>query len=528
MKKPIYLLMLFLVSTFAYSQPKLSSLPSAKATVFLDFDGQYVTATPWQGGNSFYCSPSGLDDRKVTEVFNRVAEDFRPFEINITTDSSVFLQAPLDQRVRIIVTPTSQWFPNVGGVSFTGSFIWGDGTPAFVFPDKLAYSSKIIAEAISHETGHTLGLSHQSKYNDNCGLLEVYNEGKGAGQIGWAPIMGNSYYKNVSSWNNGPTPNGCQADQDNLSIITGINGFGYRTDDHFDDPALGATPIEMNGNRLAAGGIISTNTDKDVFEMNIEEGSSLTLNAVPFAVDNSNSGANLDVKVTLLDDDFKVLRVYDPGDRLDVAIDTLVDPGKYYLVVAGSANENNTGYGSLGSYNISGEYMAIRIMPIRELKLTGIADGNNHLLSWNIISDEPLAALEVEVSYDDVNFKSLANVAIDERKFSFSPMQTGEAYYRIRAQTVIGETRYSNVVTLKQAFVNGGITVRSNVVSGQIEIIASEDYRFILADLNGRVLKKGSGAEGSNSITLPQVSSKIFVIQIISNSQRITQRIVRM
>ena len=38
---------------------------------------------------------------KLTEIFNRVSEDYRPFDINITTDIDVFIAAPFDKRIRV-------------------------------------------------------------------------------------------------------------------------------------------------------------------------------------------------------------------------------------------------------------------------------------------------------------------------------------------------------------------------------------------------------------------------------------------
>ena len=71
MKKTIALLLtIFLLTTEAIAVPKLSSYPAAPATIFLDFDGHYVQSTVWNGGNSFYCAPSGLTDPQITEVFN--------------------------------------------------------------------------------------------------------------------------------------------------------------------------------------------------------------------------------------------------------------------------------------------------------------------------------------------------------------------------------------------------------------------------------------------------------------------------
>src|SRR5450432_2838423 len=310
------LLMMFVFK--ASCLPVLSSLPSAKATIFLDFDGQRVQASAWNSGNSFNCAPSGLSDAQITEIFNRVSEDYRPFNINITTDSTKFLAAPLTQRIRIIITPTSGWYTGVGGVSYTGSFIWGDDTPGFVFCDRLGpNNTKMVAECCTHESGHTVGLSHQAKYDDSCTLLTVYNVGTGTGQTGWAPVMGNSYYENFSGWSNGPTPSGCTADQDNLSIITSANGFTYRPDDHSDDPNVNPTPVIIVNSQFSNDGIITTNIDKDVFKFNLIQAGTLHLDATPFSVGPNNDGADLDVKVELLNSALQVIQVYDPVDILN-------------------------------------------------------------------------------------------------------------------------------------------------------------------------------------------------------------------
>ena len=233
-KTILFILLCFFANT-TFAIPKLSSLPTATATIYLDFDGQTVTSSLWNGGMPLVCVAPSLTDAQISEIFNRVSEDYRPFNINITTDSLKFLAAPLTQRMRVIITPTSSWKPNVGGISYIGSFTWGDDTPAFVFSDRLGpNNSKYIAECCSHESGHTIGLSHQSKYDANCNLTETYNTGNGIGETGWAPVMGNSYGKNMTGWNDGPTPYGCSNTQDNLSIITSTNGFTYRADDYSD------------------------------------------------------------------------------------------------------------------------------------------------------------------------------------------------------------------------------------------------------------------------------------------------------
>src|SRR5687768_11866612 len=81
----------------AYAQvPVLNSYPSASATVYLDFDGQYVTGTSWNWGGPINAQPATISVTAMQEIFNRVAEDYRPFNINITTDSTVYTNAPFN------------------------------------------------------------------------------------------------------------------------------------------------------------------------------------------------------------------------------------------------------------------------------------------------------------------------------------------------------------------------------------------------------------------------------------------------
>lgn len=524
------ILLSVLITTFkASALPLFSSLPSAQATIFLDFDGHYVSASSWNGGNPLDCAPSGLTDVQITEVFNRVSEDFRPFDINITTDSLTFLAAPLTRRIRIIITPTSSWFPNVGGVSYTGSFTWGDDTPGFVFSDKLGpYRPKMIAECCSHESGHTLGLSHQAKYSGTCTLLATYNDGIGTGETGWAPVMGNSYYRNFSGWNNGPTPSGCTADQDNLSIITSYNGFTYRKDDHSDDPHVNPTILPLINNSFANAGIISTNIDKDVFKINLVTFGNLHLDALPFSVGLNNDGADLDIKLTLLDGSMQPIKVYDDSTTLGAVIDTTLNAGNYFLMVEGAGNANISNYGSLGSYSISGIATPLNVTPVRQVLLSGRVDKSAHDLSWSIISDEPINNLILESSPDGAIFSTLAALLSGSKEYAYTPGLKGNIYYRLKAVSAAGETVYSNVISLKPGVEESKKFKISNAVHNLITVYAPEKFEYKLADMSGRILMNGKGQAGINTIDINNHPNGIYVIQIISNNQRSTERILRL
>ena len=524
----VILILTFLATSKSYSLPKLSSLPSAKATIYFDFDGQTVTGTSWNGGSTFYCEPAVLSDAQITEIFNRISEDYRPFNINITTDSTVFLAAPLAQRVRIIVTPTSDWYPGVGGVSFTGSFVWGDDTPGFVFTNRLGNAPKLIAECCTHESGHTVGLSHQAKYNGDCNLISTYNEGTGLGETSWAPVMGNSYYRNLSGWNNGPTPYGCTNDQDNLSIITSRNGFTYRLDDHSNDPSDNPTVLSISNNQFSSEGIITTNSDKDVFKINLSKNGVLRVDANPYSVGPNNEGADLDMEVTLLNSNKNVVRVFNPEDKLNISIDTTLMAGDYFLVVNGSGNANTSNYGSLGSYRIAGTYSPLSVTPISQVLLSGEVEKDKHDLSWSIIADEPIKNLSIESSSDGSIFNTLTTVSVADKNFSYAPMLSENIFYRLKVISVTGQESYSNVIPLKKIVERSKTFSINSIVTTEITVNTSENFQYQLADMSGRIVKTGKAEAGSTSINIKNSPNGIYILQIICNSQKTTQRIVKL
>ena len=516
------LLFTFLISANAFSLPKLNSYPAATATIFLDFDGHSVIGSSWNNGNPLFCAPSGLTDPQITEVFNRVAEDYRPFNINITTDSAKFLAAPLNRRIRIIITPTSGWTSGVGGISYVGSFTWGDDTPGFVFSDRLGPNSpKYIGECCSHESGHTVGLSHQSTYDTNCNLTETYCMGTGAGEVSWAPIMGNSYYRNMTGWNDGPTPYGCANTQDNLTIITSQNGFTYRTDDYAE--TMNAGTYSVGSNSFNVDGIIATSTDKDAFKYTVSQTAAFHMDAVPFNVGGNYIGANLDMKIMLYNGS-TLIRTYDPPASMSITIDTTLNAGTYYFLVDGTGNSNTSNYGSLGSYTLTGFNGPL---PIHDITLNGTTDKDKHNLGWTIIADEPIKTQVVEVSTDGIIFKPLYTLSSTAKAFSYVPYNSGMLYYRIKVTSVIDQTAYSNIVALKVTGKPEKLFTVSTFVQNEITVNAYENYQYRLSDANGRMIAIGNGTKGMNRINVDNKPSGLYILQLFSNNEKQTERIIK-
>jgi hypothetical protein len=319
--------------------PRNSS--TTASVILLDFDGQTVANTSWNFNRPIVCAPANLSSTDIENIVQRVGIDFSPFNIIVTTSETVYNSAPVTKRMRVIVTETWEWFGQAGGTSFVGSFTWGDNTPCFVFSSLLNYNVKNISEAASHETGHTLGLYHQSLYDAGCNKISEYNSGTGTGEIGWAPIMGVGYYRNLTIWHNGPNAYGCSTMQDDISVIAAVTGL--KTDD-FGNTTQSAATIS---NSVA--GMINSNSDVDMFKVTLTGSHTITLSPVSTGI--NNESGDLDM----------ILKVYNSQGTLISTIDnttllsasTVLPQGTYYLSAGTVSNINISNYSMIGNYTLS-------------------------------------------------------------------------------------------------------------------------------------------------------------------------------
>jgi hypothetical protein len=505
-----YLTILFQVLVYlpVESQvPMLSSYPSASATVFLDFDGQYVSGSVWNWSGPIDAQPSGFNTADITEMFNRVAEDFRPFDLNITTDSTYYFNAPVNHRIRIIITPTSQWYGAAGGVAFVGSFNWGDNTPAWVFSALLGNRVKYVAEAISHETGHTLGLQHQSSFDVNCNKVAEYASGQGAGEIGWAPIMGVGYYQNLTTWHIGPNTAGCNSIQNDFDVVSTQNGFGLRPDDYGNDIAA-ATEVVMSGNSFVSSGLINASDDIDAFKMTVTNTTHFTLTAIPQNVGAGDAGANIDIKVVLLNNT-DTIGTYNPSTLLNAGIDTTLNAGNYYLLINGVGNIYHNDNGSLGVYTLNGALATA--LPLVNFALQGSVLNDQHQLAWSFQSNEAVQQIFLESSEDGQHFITLAKINPAAKYFSYQPLAYGDIYYRLKAVTNANQQGYfSNTIVLKGKSVSGKLKVAGQR-PGEIIVNSSGNFIYELFNAGGQLSGKGKLQQGLNYLPAPNVQGLLFL-----------------
>jgi hypothetical protein len=348
---------------------ELHSKLGSNRVIYLDFDGHTISGTAWNTNGkpaTVNITPydtdgktsnwSSTEQNVVREVWARVAEDYAPFDVDVTTQapaaSAITRSSASDQQygTRVVIDPTT-WYQSgcgCGGVAYVG--VYDNSSqhsyyqPALVFTKGVGTGAKNIAEAASHEAGHNVGLSHD-------GTSSVgYYVGHGA----WAPIMGVGYSKAISQWSKGEYT-GANNKEDDFAVI-GQHGLALRADDH-GNGTNNATALTLGS---TVKGIYANDSDVDTFRIDLAAGT------FTFAANSAATGGDLDIKLQLLNSSGAVVATADPASGqsnagtptgLSASIRRQVTAGRYYLRIenTGYGNPLNTGYstyGSRGAYSV--------------------------------------------------------------------------------------------------------------------------------------------------------------------------------
>jgi hypothetical protein len=348
--------------------PIRHSKPGSPNTLYLDFNGGVVKDTDWLktldclpiDGDGDLTTFSPEEQACIVEIWERVAENYAPFDIDITTEEPASYADNHTGHAMITgeTDRNGQQNPNYGYGGIAHLDVFGDDNYGartnivFVtFYDMKYHQYSDVANAISHEFGHNLGLLHDGRDKDE------YYGGHGRGLRSWSPIMGHGL-TTVAHWSKGEYT-GATNNEDDLAIIA--SNLGYLPDDYGDTTAT-ASELKLENGTYAADGTIGAPGDVDVFSFTSDY-PALRIVVRPRVVNGTSTGGRSDIQYELLDKTGKVLKTvnilcYNYAE--DLFID--IKPGeKYYLRVTGVGygdpmNATPTGYtayGSRGNYRVT-------------------------------------------------------------------------------------------------------------------------------------------------------------------------------
>jgi hypothetical protein len=411
---------------------QLHSNPLASKILYLDFNGHTTTGTAWNSaygvssintaafdfdGNSSSFSNDEL--LRIQYIWQRVSEDFSPFNINVTTQdpgiaaltNSGGSDTTWGQRA-VIGGSSYDWMKaSAGGLSYVNVFGNAYYASSFVFEEQLANGNeKYTAEAISHELGHALGLSHDGT------SAEAYYRGQGSGATGWASIMGAGYYQPVTQWSKGEYA-GANNKQDDLAILSNsTNKAGYRADDY---GSSAASAFQLAGTRFSQFGLITTSSDSDWFRFSTGSGDvSLAISNATQAFLNTGAGfsstllagrsPNLDISASLYRaSDLALVATSNPADSLAAAFNLYLNAGTYLLSIDGVGfgdplTNGYSDYASLGQYLLTGTVVAPPTLLVSQTSLATSEAGGSASFTVKL-SQAPTATVVVNLSCSDAS-----------------------------------------------------------------------------------------------------------------------------
>ena len=317
------------------------SKAGAPTVIYCNFEGEEVNQPLWSA-SIINAAPSGLSSSEVEEILKLVAEDFAPFDVNVTNDRSVYNSTSIYKRVMCISTPTDTASPGAGGVAYVNSFR----------DDLVCWDFNLDGDTISHEVGHTLNLDHHGDSSQNA---PEYHNGHTSESREWGPIMGSAFEASMVQWSDGNYTSATNSNQDDLYLITNY-GLSYRADDYGNDSSTGED-ISISNMPVTRNGIIERNTDIDVFNVTY-----FSLGKVQVAgTGREGAQSNLDVNMSILDSDGIIVYTQTSDTSDDAITELILEPGSYQIRVQGDSSGNPNGnpatgwssYGSLGQYQLN-------------------------------------------------------------------------------------------------------------------------------------------------------------------------------
>lgn len=349
---------------------RLSSDPLAQVNITLSF-------SPRSGqDNQSVQAYSATEKIAIQHIWAQVAQDFAPFNVNVTTDFMRYgwgdMLVSVSRHNTNLNVDSDKIRSDVDFKTFTDRNS-SEETIGFVpvHVNYLERNPKVVAHTISHMIGHILGLRDEtdrqpsSPYfipmpphapeDDHIYYKYMPYAGHQTPAGRWSPIMGYPSDADVRQFSRGEYP-GAVNQSDSFAIMQ-RNGLPLRTDDHGGTwPTASALTITP-GTPAVISGVLERANDRDLFAIQAAPGL-LQAGLTP-----SFGSANANYALRLFDNRGVQIAIANPRNSLVGSFRYIIRaPGTYYLLVtpeAVAADANGPGipaYGNRGAYTLTANY----------------------------------------------------------------------------------------------------------------------------------------------------------------------------
>jgi hypothetical protein len=198
---------------------------------------------------------------------------------------------------------------------------------------------------------------------------------------------------------------------------------------------------------------------------------------------------------------------------------------------------NNVNYAGCASYY---KMNLATLLPIEWNYFTAKLEKNQPVLTWSA-QFEANMKFDVERSNDNVNFTAIAQVVSNNTKqYTYTDSKLAAntvAYYRIKATSVTGAVKYTEIKTLKTAGTTATATVYPNpvrnVATVQFQSEKSELQTVRVSNAAGQqmIARQVNAVKGANTIQLTEAAgwnAGVYFLEVVtSNGVSSAQRFVK-
>jgi hypothetical protein len=214
------------------------------------------------------------------------------------------------------------------------------------------------------------------------------------------------------------------------------------------------------------------------------------------------------------------------------------------LFRVGADNQTDGSVNRLRSIYFKKFNYASGLLPVGSLvHFGGFSDRTGVQLNWELAAGCKPGTITIERSNDATKFVAVAHQAVSGSNYAqkdgyFDRMDLdGTKYYRLKLQTLSGETEYTRILMIKaQGDTRQNMRIYPTVVEHNTTLNFHAPQRsdavVSVVDMNGRSLKqqKISVGEGANAVQLDgldRLSAGVYMVSVTVGQERMTQRIVK-